>query len=144
MNTKKALEILDAAERAGVRIVVDGGQWDGPVASFPLDPDISPVVCELVAEARHIADRLDRPKNPPEGSVYRHPREALEAALSRAAEHIQKQMKGKTDDQRDTTAREGGEQPAAGVAPKGGSVRSVRAGGGEASCGDGGEDDGGA
>ena len=137
MNVKKALDILDAAEKAGVRIVVSGTQWDGPVDGFPLDPDVSPTTCELVAEARHIAGKLDRPATPPEGSVYRHPKAKLEAALTRAAAHIERQMKGKDDDQRAKAVGKGGERPAPGSAPAGGSVGADGAGGGEASGGDG-------
>ena len=141
MNVKKALETIGAAEKAGLRIVVNGMQWDGPVATFPLDPNVSPLVCELVAEARHIAGRLERPDTPPEGSVYRHPKATLEAALIRAAEHIEAKMKGKTDAQRIEAVAEGDEQPAAGGPVKGGSGGADRAGGGKASGGGGGEGD---
>ena len=91
MNIKSSVEVLERAEKAGLRIVVDGEQWDGPAADFPLDSAISPVRCDLVEEARRIANLLQRPASPPEGSVYRHPKEALEAALKRAVAYIRKQ-----------------------------------------------------
>lgn len=112
MNIKNCIEVVERAEKAGLEIVVDGVQWDGPTAAFPLDPDISPARCELVAEARRIADMLDRPKNPPDGSAWRFPKETLEAALKRAAGFIEKHTKENGNVQRTKNPAKRDEQPA--------------------------------
>ena len=93
----KCIEVLERAEKAGVKIVVDAKSWEGPALGFPLFADISPARCELVAEARRLANALDRPPEPPEGCVYRHTKEALSAALTRATGYIETHMEGKPD-----------------------------------------------
>ena len=108
MNIKNSIGVIERAEKAGVEIVVDGTQWEGPVSSFPLDPLISPVRCELVAEARRLVDLLGRPKRPPEGSEYRHAAADIEAAVKRAAAYI----KENGNVQRSETVAESDEQPA--------------------------------
>ena len=112
MSTKKCLDVLDRAEKAGVKIVVDADLWDGD--GFPLDGDISPPRCELVAEARRIANTLDRPDAPPEGCVYRHTKETLCAALARATDYIATHMEDKTDAKSSKPAAKASESDAGG------------------------------
>ena len=112
MNIKRSIEVIAAAEKAGVRIVIDSTQWDGPASAYPLDPAMSPSRCDLVAEARRLADSLDRPATPPDGSVYGHSIVAIGAAVAKAAKHIEQSMKGQSDDERSEDVAEGDEQPA--------------------------------
>ena len=104
MKLKQAIDAIERAEKAKVRIVVDPETWSGPLSDFPLDEEFSPVRCELVGEARRLAGTLNRPKTAPEGCVYRHSVEAITAAVVKAAKHIETQMKGKTDDKSDAGA----------------------------------------
>ena len=107
MSAKNDLKTLEAAEKAGLRIVIDATEWfvDASDLSkaereYPLDPEISPARCDLVAEARRLADIVaDRPAEPPEGQVYRHSAKRLSDALARAVRHIEKQMKGTANDE---------------------------------------------
>ena len=121
MNRKTALQTLARAEKAGLKIVVDADEWtrDYPYHSttsreFPLDLSISPNRCELVAEARRLADAVaSRPAKPPEGQVYRHSAKDLDAALARAARRIAKELKENPEDEKpDDDPASGGEQPA--------------------------------
>ena len=71
MNAKKALEVLNAAEKAGIRTAD----------------------CQHLAEARRIAAELDRPAAPPAGCVYRNSNAELEAALIASAAEVAARMK---------------------------------------------------
>ena len=103
MNLKNATATLERAEKAGLRIVVDPETWAGDLAKFPLDEEFSPVRCDIVKEARRLADSLDRPKTPPEGCVYRHATADIEAAFVRAAKHIATHFnREKSNDESDT------------------------------------------
>ena len=94
MNAKSALEILARAEKAGLRVIVDPDADAAAGRESPIDPAISPIRCDLVAEARRIAQIVaDRPATPPPGCVYRHDAEALQAALSRAARRLDSILK---------------------------------------------------
>ena len=120
MNLKNATATLERAEKAGLRIVVDPDNWAGDIAKFPLDEDMSPVRCDIVAEARRLADALDRPKTPPEGCVYRHGKAAIEAAFVRAAKHIATHFKDQANDESNDSSERGDEQAdVGGVAPRG-------------------------
>ena len=113
MNIKNSIEIIERAEKAGVSLIVDINQWDRPMSEWPLDMNVSRFSrCDVVAEARHIATRLERPATPPEGSVYRHSKDVLEAALKRAADYISKCMKENGNVQRSKSVADAGEQPA--------------------------------
>ena len=113
MNLKKSLETLKRAESLGLRAVVDSTQWEGTAATFPLNPEISPLRCDVVVEARRLADLLaDRPEPPAEGCVYLHSREDLEAALGAAATYLNAAMKGKPDAQSNESAAKSDEPPA--------------------------------
>ena len=101
--TKKSItsthpfDVLVAAEKAGFKIVIDGTQWTGGgfPGIFPLNPAVSPSRCELVAEARRIADMIDtRVDPPPEGVVYAHDMDTLTAAFAVATAYIESAMKG--------------------------------------------------
>ena len=118
MNRKTALQTLARAEKAGLRVPVDADQWPPERGEFPLDLAVSPDRCELVAEARRLADAAaSRPAVPPEGQVYRHSAADFDAALCRACRHLAKLMKGKSDD-------ESGEDSASRAESAGGARRS--------------------
>ena len=101
------IKTLEKAEKAGVRIPIDSTEWFETARNlaraerdFPLNLEISPGRCELVAEARRIADVVaTRPAVAPEGVVYRHTAKELTAALERAVRHIRKFNKENGDDQ---------------------------------------------
>ena len=111
MNIKKSIEAIGLAEKAGVRIVVDAVSWDGPAMAYPLLDGMSPPRCELVAEARRLADLLNRPATPPEGCVYRHSKADIEAAVIKAASYINRQMKEQDNAESNPPVAEGDEQP---------------------------------
>ena len=120
-NVKSAIKVIEAAESAGFRLAVDPADWTGPASAFPLDEEISPVRCELVAEARRLAESLDRPESPPDGCVYRHGIDEIAAAVVKAASHIKRAMKGKSNDQR-TEDRAQRDEPTDGPAAEDGEV----------------------
>ena len=125
MNIKKCIEVIARAEKSGLKIVVDAASWDGPALGFPLFTDMSPPRCELVAEARRLADSLDRPATPPEGCVYRHEKSAIEAAVKKAAAHIETAMKEQGNAESSSTVAKGDEQPdASGASRPSGAARS--------------------
>ena len=126
-------KILVAAEEAGLKIVVDSTKWFEEAKDlakaerdYPLDPRISPSRVDLVKEARRLADMLDsRPKQAPDGVVYRHSEQALKEALARAVKHIGKST-GKIEEKEDAGhigrhPGQGGEQDSGGQGnPSGG------------------------
>ena len=87
MNHETNMAAIEAAEKAGLLIPVTE-------EDYPLDPEISPARCEVVAEARRLAEIIaTRPPVPPDGVVYRHSAKELTAALTRALRVIKKEMK---------------------------------------------------
>ena len=92
------LDVLKRAEKAGVRLVVDGPAWSLS-EPFPLDPAISPARCDVVVEARRVANLIaTRAADQPEGQVYGNSTAALEMALKTMLDYIAKHMpKGKHD-----------------------------------------------
>lgn len=86
-------KVLERAEAAGIKIVIDASTWTDRI--FPLVPAVSPERCELVAEARRIADMLDtRVDPPPDGVVYGVDTDTLITALALATAYIDSVMKG--------------------------------------------------
>ena len=98
MSKKPNLSILERAEKAGVVLVVDGPAWSLS-EPFPLDPAISPARCDVVAEARRVANLIaTRAADQPEGQVYLNSTAALEMALKTMLAYIERHMpKGKSD-----------------------------------------------
>ena len=134
MDGKKALATIERAEKAGIRIVIDADEWysnPGNPAKvrkdFPLDLAVSPYRCELVAEARRLAEAVaSRPAQPPEGQVYRHSAATYEAAVQRAARHIESVMKESQNGKQDNDPAPRAEQrdvPGKGVHDSGGGQR---------------------
>ena len=116
MEAKKAIAKLDRAEKAGVRIVVDATEWFTTRADlgkaereFPLDLDVSPGKCELVAEGRRIADMLVTRRQPTE-AVFRHSEKKLADALGRIVAYVER--KGNADAVNAGNVEQGSEQPA--------------------------------
>ena len=101
MGFERNMAVIEAAEKAGIRIVIDTGQWFSDAKNlakaekeYPLNGEISPSRCDLVLEARRIADILStRPDVAPEGVAYQHSAKALNEALTRMCKHIKKEMK---------------------------------------------------
>lgn len=86
-------KVLKRAEAAGIKIAIVADEWTDRI--FPLVPSVSPDRCELVAEARRIADMLDtRVDPPPDGVVYGIDTKTLETALALATAYIERVMKG--------------------------------------------------
>ena len=112
----KALKTLEQAEREGLHLPIDATQWyrengDSKKRVFPLNPQVSAARCDIVAEARRIADILEsRPATPPEGVIYEHSRETLEASLALATAYISQHLKGHGNAQSDDTGSEHHEQ----------------------------------
>ena len=86
-------EVLERAEAAGIKIVVDAATWTD--RTYPLVPGVSPDRCELVAEARRLIDMFDtRVDPPPEGVAYAVDDKTLTAAIGLACAYIESVMKG--------------------------------------------------
>ena len=85
-------KVLERAEAAGIKIVIDASTWTDRI--FPLVPAVSPERCELVAEARRIADMLDtRVDPPPDGVVYGVDTDTLINAFALATAYIDGALK---------------------------------------------------
>ena len=99
MSKKINLDILKRAEREGVRLVVDGPAWTHRDGTLPIDTAISPARCDVVAEARRVANMIaTRTAEQPEDVVYANSTVALEVALKAMLAYIEKHMpKGKSD-----------------------------------------------
>ena len=104
MSGDRNRKTIERAEDAGLVLVIDlpkwfedQDDWAKAYAERPLDGVVSPSRCDVVKEARRLQDILDdRPAVAPDGLVYRHSTQEVQAALDIACAYVERHLAPET------------------------------------------------